>query len=513
MNTSLDRLKQEAKALLRAYRADEPDALETIRQAHPRYRERANDVLRAANFHLGEMQHVVASRCGFSTWTELKRAVEAAATIDWSNPTSDSLRDFFVRAVTQGETDEVERLLRHGHVRDNLDAAWFPTGMAALQRAVASAADMVDGEHRSVVDTLLDAGADIDARADYGATPLQIVSRKFSYFADEALAGHLLDRGATLDVHSAVGLGLAGLVRGRISADLATVHLTTRHGLTPLHYAHTVEMADVLLDHGANIDARDTHRDSTPAQWALFHSHREQRDWRELAQHYVDREADADFLLLCALDDRERVEARLSADPDIANCGIDLSQSPHAYQLAKMCWWRESYADGIQAAVNYDRHDLLSRLINAGGQFTLQHWDALVPKGHRALDTWLTALVRSRVDLNAAATGDGERVTPLMHVARSEGLQTPENLARELAGSLRALLRRGADPHVTDARGRTALHHAAANPYGGEGIAVLLAHDAERHARDNAGETPRSRAEAEGMAGNVAALRASPKAN
>ncbi len=290
-------------------------------------------------------------------------------------------------------------------------------------------------------------------------------------------------------------------------ADPDAVHATTRKGRTPLHYAHTADIADFLLDHGADIDSRDTDRNGSPAQWALFHSHAGQRDWRELAQHYVDRGAEADFLLLCALDDRERIEARLADDPTLVSRRFDFSDAPHAYHLAKMGWWRDSPIDATQAALNYDRHGLLRVLIEAGGEFTLEHWSMLFPKGSRGLDAHLAVLVASGVNIDApAASLDSETMPPLLHCARSEGLQTREHLIDALGAQLLVLLRRGADPGVRDSAGRTALHHAAANPYGRDAIPTLIQHGGEIHARDTAGATPLDYAVERGWEDNVHVL-------
>jgi hypothetical protein len=73
-----------------------------------------------------------------------------------------------------------------------------------------------------VVDVLLNAGADITARSNWWAGPFGVL-----YHSDTSLAPHLISRGATVDIHPA---------------------------------------AEVLLDHGAKIDARDLDHGGTPAQ-------------------------------------------------------------------------------------------------------------------------------------------------------------------------------------------------------------------------------------------------------
>src|SRR6266550_293627 len=68
------------------------------------------------------------------------------------------------------------------------------------------------------------------------------------------------------------------------------------------------EMLDVLLDHGADIDARDVDHESTPAQWMV-------RDRQEIARHLVQRGCKTDLLMAGALGDVELLRKHLDADP------------------------------------------------------------------------------------------------------------------------------------------------------------------------------------------------------
>src|SRR4051812_3712784 len=76
---------------------------------------------------------------------------------------------------------------------------------------------------------------------------------------------------------------------------------------TPLHCAGTVEVAALLLDHGARIDARDEDHDSTPAQWRIGES-------PEVARFLLERGAKADIFLAAALGDVALAETLVSED-------------------------------------------------------------------------------------------------------------------------------------------------------------------------------------------------------
>lgn len=53
------------------------------------------------------------------------------------------------------------------------------------------------------------------------------------------------------------------------SHDAGVVHARGGDGQTPLHCASTAQIAAFLLDHGADIDARDVDHESTPAQYMV----------------------------------------------------------------------------------------------------------------------------------------------------------------------------------------------------------------------------------------------------
>ena len=87
-------------------------------------------------------------------------------------------------------------------------------------------------------------------------------------------------------------------------------------GLTPLHFASTVEIAQYLLDKGAQIDAIDTQHESTPAQHmirvvqARYFPH----DRQDIARFLVARGCRTDILMASALGDMELVRRHLESN-------------------------------------------------------------------------------------------------------------------------------------------------------------------------------------------------------
>ena len=76
----------------------------------------------------------------------------------------------------------------------------------------------------------------------------------------------LLNGGVTVDLFAAAAIGDAERVTTFIRGDPALVRERTFDGKTALHFCRGVEVADVLLTAGADIDAADD-SGHTPLQW------------------------------------------------------------------------------------------------------------------------------------------------------------------------------------------------------------------------------------------------------
>src|SRR5262249_3225605 len=120
----------------------------------------------------------------------------------------------------------------------------------------------VGTDDRAMVDLLLELGADIDQRSDWWAGSFGVLDSA----ADE-MSEHLLARGATLTAHAAARLGKIDRLRAILDEAPSLVRARGGDGQTPLHFARTVEIAELLLSRGADIDALDIDHASTAAQW------------------------------------------------------------------------------------------------------------------------------------------------------------------------------------------------------------------------------------------------------
>ena len=97
------------------------------------------------------------------------------------------------------------------------------------------------------------------------------------------------------------------------------MHARGGDGQLPLHFAATVEIAALLLDHGADINARDIDHESTAAQYMACS--RQYLEWREpyrhdVARFLISRGAQTDILMASAIGDLALVERILNHDPE-----------------------------------------------------------------------------------------------------------------------------------------------------------------------------------------------------
>ena len=169
---------------------------------------------------------------------------------------------------------------------------------------------------RGMLDLLLEAGANINAKSQWWAGGFG-----FLHTAEPDLARYAIERGAIVDVHAAARLGMFERVRELVESDSNLVHARGGDGQTPLHFASTVEVAEYLLDKGADIDARDVDHESTPAQYMID-------DRQEIARFLVRRGCSTDVFMAAALGDLELARKHLQTNPNCVRMRVSQEWFP-----------------------------------------------------------------------------------------------------------------------------------------------------------------------------------------
>lgn len=252
-----------------------------------------------SSWKLADAQRQLAFEYGFTSWAKLKSFV-----LQQQLSPAEALKV----AVCDSDTQAVEELLnRYPELRAILDEPLPGYGFG--QHALFAAVQRSD---RPTIDLLLRFGADIQKRTEWWAGGFGVLDD-----CDPSLADFLIERGAELDAHSAARLGRIEELRTFIALDPRVVRARGGDGQTPLHFASSVPVAELLLSAGADMDAPDVDHESIPAQYMLRVEQRRHypRDRQDVARYLIQKGCKTDLLMAAALNDLELVGEHLERDP------------------------------------------------------------------------------------------------------------------------------------------------------------------------------------------------------
>ncbi|MBV9759785.1 MAG: ankyrin repeat domain-containing protein [Acidobacteriaceae bacterium] len=270
-------------------------------------RKQAKELLRGmGRGRLADAQRALANEYGFPNWAKLKSHVEALNL---------SPGEALAAAVREQDARRVREILEgHPELRARIDDPLPGYGFGA--HALFAAVQRSD---RETIDVLLNAGADIRKRTEWWAGGFGVLDD-----CDPSLVDFLVERGATIDAHAAARLGMAERLRELAVGDAGMAHARGGDGQTPLHFAATVEIAEFLLEKGAEIDARDIDHESTPAQYMLrvLQARHYPRDRQDVARYLVSRGCETDILMAAALGDMELARRHLDRDPECIRTSV-----------------------------------------------------------------------------------------------------------------------------------------------------------------------------------------------
>jgi ankyrin repeat protein len=287
---NLDHLRNQARTLLRERLAADEVAAGRFTAVG----------IKSAKPKLADALHVIAQEYGFNTWPALKLHIEIHST----EPV-----DALIAAIKANDASLVRQVLtRNPSLKTRINEPLPNYGFD--EPPILSA---VHKQNRDMIDALLDFGANISERSRWWAGSFGVLD-----FASPELSTYLISRGAAVDIHSAARLGMIAIVRELLLSDPQLVYARGGDGQLPLHFASTVEIAALLLDHGANIDAQDIDHESTALQYMVCcqpHHH-------DVAKFLVSRGARADIVAASAIGDLSLVERILNDDPETVSTTV-----------------------------------------------------------------------------------------------------------------------------------------------------------------------------------------------
>lgn len=392
----------------------------------------------------------------------------------------------FVKAVERGDADKVKALLADNtELVAHIDEPWFSFDAPAIVFAAASG-------NRPLIDVLLDAGADIDVKSTWwagGVSALQHAAGSMLNY-DRELAEYLIERGATIDAHAAAGLDMPETLEALIRENPDVVHAPGCDGMSPLHFAATPRIAELLLAHGADKNLRDRDHNGTAAQWTLGNR-------PEVCRYLMEQGAEGDIVLYCATGTVEWAKAVLQENPELLDLRIK-SDVPEGYAVVPLQGPHKhcksvgeapgghvyAYKVGrstplLEVALRFDQPMIIEMLMECGYEIKLREWYELVGQGPRRLAELVKTFLSKGWDINACQKHRHGMWAPLHWLAQ-----------RGLTPGIACLLANGADPNVADENGRTPMHIIAQKGVGKNQVQLLIEHGGDINASDATGQTP-----------------------
>ncbi len=253
-------------------------------------RTQAKELLRSlhttqASPKLADAQLLIARKYGFESWPKLVEAVETPVLIE-----------SFKRAIEKGDATALEELLRaNATLRKRVNEPMFEFNSQPILRA----------SHHPAAEKLLPIlvryGADPNVRSKWWAGGFSALDS-----AKGETVELLLGLGAKLDVWSAAAHGRTADLKRLLDEDRASVNAPGGDGQRPLHLAATPEIAELLIERGADLEQRDVDHEGTPVQHHVNNP--------EILRILLRHGAKPDIFTAVVLDDVDLLRRILKAD-------------------------------------------------------------------------------------------------------------------------------------------------------------------------------------------------------
>ena len=301
------------------------------------------------------------------------------------------LENEFFAAIKTGQLKEMKSLAgKHPELLQSYDYTCF--GATPLT-CVASKDD------REIISALLELGADVNRCSDWDMGPWSPLHTAI-HSGKMELAEYFLSHGAEMDVHTAAALGRLDDIESLLEVNPARVKEPGGDGCQPLHFAGTTAVAQLLLDRGADIDARCLDHYSTPVQYLATAR-------PEIARYLFQQGATADIFSAIISGDQMTVKKLIQVDPKILQQRIDQTTFPPGPEHDVhniMTFTVGHHSTPLHAATIGNQPKMIEMLIEAGSDVNVRGgYDDAAPLHQAAWQDNLEAaiaLIENGADVN-----------------------------------------------------------------------------------------------------------------
>lgn len=355
-------------------------------------------------------------------------------------------------AVLDGDLLRVAELLRkHPELKSHVNDPIFSFNSPALFHC---------RDNLALVDLLIEHGADLNQKSKWWAGGFGILEGVSSEVAQP-----LIQRGAPVDIWAASGLN--DLERVAELLDQSPHDVTSRggDGKHPLHYAASVPMVDLLLDRGADVNAKCIDHESTAAHYLVQN--------RDVVLRLVQRGARPDVFMASVLGDETLLRQSLVDAPDCCNWRI--GNSPWTNRAGGHIYnWTIGHDQTPQQVARNAGHTSILRLLLENASPVTRLMDALWSDDQQQIQS----MVQQSPDPLAQLSHDD-----LKSLARAAWWYNP--------AGVKNMLELGFDPHVPGVHDSTPLDRASFHGYA-DIVELLLTYDPSPpiHRKNEFGGTP-----------------------
>ena len=263
-------LRIQAKELLRSLKNGEPFA----------------DGKQYLDAKLADAQLLIARQYGFDSWPKLVDQVETPVLIEK-----------FRRAVYSSNVGALEKLLSSKPVlRKHINDPIFDFDSPAIVQASRSA------KATQVLSVLVQYGGNPNVRSSWWAGGFSALD-----FTSPEATKTLVALGAKFDVWSAAKQGELDILRKLLDQDPQSLNAAGGDGQRPLHVASNAEVANLLIERGADLEIQDIDHESTPIQY--------QANNPDVLRVLLIAGAKPDIFTAVVLDDVELLRTILKSNP------------------------------------------------------------------------------------------------------------------------------------------------------------------------------------------------------